>query len=99
MEDISSNPEVLEVLLNESKLTTERLTKLESAIADLRVLLVERSAALAAQEENQRRILAVIEKHNGRIGSLEQSVASLKAWILIVGGLTGIASFLAIVLK
>ena len=38
-------------------------------------------------------------EHEGRIRELEKTVASLKAWILIVGGITGVASFLAIVLK
>jgi len=38
-------------------------------------------------------------KHEERICELEKGYASLKAWILIVGGITGVASFLAIALR
>jgi len=38
-------------------------------------------------------------KHEDRISELEKGYASLKAWILIVGGITGVAGFLAIALR
>lgn len=78
---------------------TTRLTGVETVMVDIRSQCAAMQTMLAASKESYEQMNARLDDHDKRIGSLEQSVAGLKAWILIVGGLTGIASFLAIVLK
>jgi chromosome segregation ATPase len=78
---------------------TARLTGMETVMVEIRSQCAAMQTALAGSKESYEQMNVRLDYHDKRIGSLEQSVAGLKAWILIVGGLTGIASFLAIVLK
>ena len=77
----------------------ERLVKVEELLMELRDNHLLRKGSYDAFEAFQERIFVRQEKHEERIGELEKSMAGLKAWILIVGGITGVAGFLAIVLR
>jgi len=78
---------------------TSRLASVEAGVNGVHKQCDVIQTMLLSIKESRAEILSRQQNHEKRIGALEQSVAGLKAWILVVGGLTGIASFLAIVLK
>jgi hypothetical protein len=90
---------LLTILEQTLTLSNERLVKVEGTLVDLRVLYAERTGLLTSFGESQTKSETASEGHDKRIVELEKSMAGMKAWILIVGGITGVASFLAIVLR
>ncbi len=83
---------LLEVLENTYGELSTRFTNVETAVREM-------DGHSEARQMMFDEFRARQEKHEERIGELEKGYAGLKAWILIVGGITGVASFLAIVLR
>jgi chromosome segregation ATPase len=83
---------LLEFLENTCNTLSDRFTDVETAVREMH-------SDSKVQQTMFEEFKARQEKHEDRIGELEKGYASLKAWILIVGGITGVASFLAIALR
>lgn len=90
---------LIELCESSLDLLTERLSRMEETLNRLDGSCRERQSTFRAYEKFQERTQVRLEKHEEAIGELKTGYASVKAWILIVGGITGVASFLAIVLR
>jgi hypothetical protein len=88
----SQDEKLLQLLERTCNVLGGRFTDVEETVREMHGDL--RTERVLFEEIKERQ-----DGHEGRIRELEKSMASVKAWILIVGGITGIASFLAIVLK
>jgi hypothetical protein len=77
----------------------DRLDRMEAALTEIGKTCKLREGELSGYTQLLDRVVARVETNEQKIGELKEGYASLKAWILIVGGITGIASAIAIIFK
>jgi hypothetical protein len=77
----------------------ERFDRVEAVLTEIGQTCKLREGELSGYQRILDQMAVRVGTNEEKIGELKEGYASLKAWILIVGGITGIASAIAIIFK